>query len=86
MHKRTPRKCTAGMLLCAILSDTLNLLGPTTTDWDRTMVALLTQVAGVEDINFLASMQVSPYLSRCSPPSVCPPSSLKTASNRPVTY
>ena len=74
MHKRTPRKSTAGMLLCAILSDTLNLLGPTTTDWDRTMAALLTQIAGVEDINFLASMQVSPYLSLCLPPSASFPS------------
>ena len=27
------------MLLCAVLSDTLNLMGPTTTDWDRTMVS-----------------------------------------------
>ena len=30
-----PSPSTAGMLLCAILSDTLNLMGPTTTDWDR---------------------------------------------------
>ena len=32
-HKRRPPKAVAGMLLCAILSDTLNLLGPTTTEW-----------------------------------------------------
>ena len=37
----------AGMLLCAILSDTLNLLGPTTTEWDRTMVALLAEICSV---------------------------------------
>jgi len=56
-HKRKPRKCVAGMLLCAILSDTLNLMGPTTTDWDRTMAALLCKIAEVDDVNFLASMQ-----------------------------
>ena len=33
--QQRPTKSTAGMLLCAILSDTLNLMGPTTTDWDR---------------------------------------------------
>jgi len=45
------------MLLCAILSDTLNLLGPTTTDWDRLMVAVLSDIAGVDDIQLLASQQ-----------------------------
>jgi len=55
-HKR-PRKCVAGILLCAILSDTLNLLGPTTTSWDKMMVAILCEITGVEDINLLAQMQ-----------------------------
>ena len=45
------------MLLCAILSDTLNLQGPTTTGWDRLMVAVLSEIAGVNDIQFLASQQ-----------------------------
>ena len=54
---RRPKKSTAGMLLCAILSDTLNLQGPTTTDWDRMMVAILVQLAEVEDVQFLASQQ-----------------------------
>lgn len=31
-HQRRPSKGVAGMLLCAILSDTLNLQGPTTTE------------------------------------------------------
>ena len=47
----------AGMLLCAILSDTLNLMGPTTTDWDRMMVAVLCQIAQVKDINALVKAQ-----------------------------
>eukprot|EP00600_Ochromonadales_sp_CCMP1393_P004790 CAMPEP_0174963242 /NCGR_PEP_ID=MMETSP0004_2-20121128/5221_1 /TAXON_ID=420556 /ORGANISM="Ochromonas sp., Strain CCMP1393" /LENGTH=409 /DNA_ID=CAMNT_0016211845 /DNA_START=165 /DNA_END=1391 /DNA_ORIENTATION=- len=54
---RRPTKSTAGMLLCAILSDTLNLQGPTTTDWDRMMVAVLVELTGVEDVQFLASQQ-----------------------------
>ena len=45
------------MLLCAILSDTLNLLGPTTTDWDRLIVAVLADIAEVSDIQLLASQQ-----------------------------
>ena len=39
------------MLLCAILSDTLNLLGPTTTEWDKMIVALLAEIAEIDDIN-----------------------------------
>lgn len=54
---RRPKKSTAGMLLCAILSDTLNLQGPTTTEWDRLMVAILVELAGVEDVQELASQQ-----------------------------
>jgi manganese-dependent inorganic pyrophosphatase len=47
----------AGMLLCAILSDTLNLQGPTTTDWDRMMVAVLCEIAQVKNINALVKAQ-----------------------------
>ena len=57
VHQRRPRTCVAGMLLCAILSDTLNLLGPTTTDYDRMMVAILCEICNVADINVLAKMQ-----------------------------
>lgn len=57
VHQRRPRKCVAGMLLCAILSDTLNLLGPTTTDYDRMMVAILCEICDVTDIERLAQMQ-----------------------------
>eukprot|EP00750_Incisomonas_marina_P030137 INCI730.2.p1 GENE.INCI730.2~~INCI730.2.p1 ORF type:complete len:301 (-),score=56.58 INCI730.2:154-1056(-) len=45
------------MLLSGILSDTLNLKGPTTTPVDKVMVAALSQVAAVENINELARMQ-----------------------------
>ncbi len=56
-HKRRPQKAVAGILLCAILSDTLNLLGPTTTDWDRLMVAVLSEIVEIDDIQLLASRQ-----------------------------
>jgi len=55
--RRRPQKSTAGMLLCAILSDTLNLQTPTTTEWDRLMAAVLVQLAEVEDSGHLASIQ-----------------------------
>lgn len=45
------------MMLSGILSDTLNLQGPTTTRTDRMMVAALAKLAHVEDINELASFQ-----------------------------
>lgn len=47
----------AGLLLSAILSDTLNLRSPTTTAWDRKLVSLLVQYAGVADINQLCADQ-----------------------------
>ena len=45
------------MLLCAILSDTLNLQGPTTTEWDRLIVAVLSEIAEVNNIQLLSQMQ-----------------------------
>ena len=56
-HRRRPPRAVAGMLLCAILSDTLNLLGPTTTEWDRLMVAVLAEITEIDDIQLLASQQ-----------------------------
>ena len=56
-HKKRPTKAVAGLLLCAILSDTLNLLGPTTTEWDRLMVAVLAEITELDDIQLLASQQ-----------------------------
>lgn len=55
--RRRPTKSTAGMLLCAILSDTLNLQGPTTTEWDRLMVTVLAEIAGITNVDELAEKQ-----------------------------
>jgi len=57
MLKKALPKQIAGLLLCAILSDTLNLRSPTTTPWDRKVVSMLVQYAGVEDVNLLCAMQ-----------------------------
>ncbi|KAJ1452139.1 hypothetical protein M885DRAFT_527947 [Pelagophyceae sp. CCMP2097] len=54
--KALPKKI-GGMLLCAILSDTLNLRSPTTTVWDRKVVSLLVQYCGVFDVNLLCTEQ-----------------------------
>ena len=55
--KKLPSPNVAGMLLSGILSDTLNLKGPTTTETDRMMVAALARLAQVNDINELANFQ-----------------------------
>jgi hypothetical protein len=57
VRPKRPRKAVAGMLLSAILSDTLNLQGPTTTSFDRMMVAVLCEICQVSDIDELAKQQ-----------------------------
>lgn len=56
-HGKALPKPIAGMLLCAILSDTLNMRSPTTTAWDKKMVSMLVQYCGVEDVNDLCARQ-----------------------------
>jgi len=65
----------AGILLSGILSDTLNLRSPTTTDHDRLLVAVLAKISACADINELADkqfaaksaalMHISPYEVAC---------------------
>jgi manganese-dependent inorganic pyrophosphatase len=57
VQERYLPKNIAGMLLSAILSDTLNLKSPTTTAWDERVAAMLVQYLGVDDINELAATQ-----------------------------
>lgn len=56
-RKKRPTKMVAGLLLCAILSDTLNLQSPTTTEWDELIVTALAEIAEIEDIDALAVEQ-----------------------------
>ena len=50
----TPSKDMAGLMLSAILSDTLNFKSATTTDLDRETVKKLAVIAGIDDINAYA--------------------------------
>jgi inorganic pyrophosphatase/exopolyphosphatase len=48
----------AGILLSAILSDTLNLKSPTTTEWDKRLVSMLVHYIGMnESVNEFAAKQ-----------------------------
>ena len=49
-----PSHDMAGLLLSAILSDTLNFKSATTTQQDRDTVSWLSEIAGVEDVNAYA--------------------------------
>jgi len=51
---RTPSPKVAALLLCGILSDTLNLQSPTTTEPDKLVVSFLSVLANVPDVNSLA--------------------------------
>jgi len=56
-EKPLPR-AIAGLLLSAILSDTLNLRSPTTTTWDERMVSMLVQYIDPDfDVNMYAASQ-----------------------------
>lgn len=44
----TPTPEIAGLMTCAIISDTMNLKSPTTTDIDRQIVAELAEIAGID--------------------------------------
>ena len=57
VHEHFLPKPIAGMLLSAILSDTLNLRSPTTTKWDERMVSMLVQYLRIKDVNELAAQQ-----------------------------
>lgn len=83
MYRRQPKRSTAGMLLCAILSDTLNLQGPTTTEWDRLMVAMLSDIARVEDVQLLASKQ---FKAKSSELGMMTPSQLVNGDQKVFTF
>ena len=58
VHEKHLPKSVAGVLLAAILSDTLNLKSPTTTKWDERMVSMLVQYIDPDfDVNMYAASQ-----------------------------
>jgi inorganic pyrophosphatase/exopolyphosphatase len=51
----------ARILLCGILSDTINLMSPTTTDADRIALVMLTAVARVDDLDLVVRFFILCY-------------------------
>jgi|EP00945_MAST-04E_sp_MAST-4E-sp1_P005939 inorganic pyrophosphatase/exopolyphosphatase len=56
-QKRKIKPRVAGIMMSAILSDTLNFKSPTTTDVDKLVVSTLAKVCGVDDIDAYAQQQ-----------------------------
>eukprot|EP00960_Hanusia_phi_P075148 768379-Hanusia_phi.AAC.5 len=56
-RKLRPKTSTMGLMLSAILSDTLNLRSPTTTPWDRKMAHILAEQTGNKSLDELARLQ-----------------------------
>jgi manganese-dependent inorganic pyrophosphatase len=59
MYQETGRKIStkiAKLMLAGILSDTLNLTSPTTTDWDKRMIKELNKIAKLDLKKFVADL------------------------------
>ncbi|QDZ19178.1 DHHA2 domain-containing protein [Chloropicon primus] len=53
-HRHPLSKSSAGLMLAGIISDTLSLCSPTTTEFDHLMVTFLSYAAGIKDVDELA--------------------------------
>lgn len=53
-HRHPLSKSSAGLMLAGIISDTLSLCSPTTTEFDHLMVTFLSYASGVKDVDELA--------------------------------
>ena len=56
-HNKTPDSAIAKLMMGAIISDTVNFQGPTTTDIDKVAVKELAEIADVNDIDAFANAQ-----------------------------
>ncbi|WP_019616573.1 manganese-dependent inorganic pyrophosphatase [Psychromonas ossibalaenae] len=56
-HNQTPDAPVAKMMMGAIISDTVNFKGPTTTDIDKIAAKELAEIAGVADLEAFADAQ-----------------------------
>ncbi|WP_415226823.1 manganese-dependent inorganic pyrophosphatase [Psychromonas sp.] len=56
-HNQTPDVAVAKMMMGAIISDTVNFKGPTTTDIDKVAAQELAAIAGVTDLDAFANAQ-----------------------------
>lgn len=56
-NNQTPEQAVAKLMMGAIISDTVNFQGPTTTDIDKIAAQELAEIAGVDDLNAFAEAQ-----------------------------
>lgn len=56
-HNQTVDADVAKLMMGAIISDTVNFKGPTTTDMDKVAVKMLAEIAGVADVEAFATEQ-----------------------------
>ena len=56
-HNQTPESTVAKLMMGAIISDTVNFQGPTTTELDKVAAKELAEIAGVDDIDTFATAQ-----------------------------
>ena len=56
-HSQTPDSAIAKLMMGAIISDTVNFQGPTTTELDKVAAKALAEIAGVEDLDAFATAQ-----------------------------
>jgi len=56
-HNQKPDTAVAKMMMGAIISDTVNFKGPTTTDIDKVAAKELAEIAGVNDLEAFATAQ-----------------------------
>ena len=56
-HNQTPDSAIAKLMMGAIISDTVNFQGPTTTDIDKIAAKELAEIAGVENLEAFATAQ-----------------------------
>ncbi|WP_094752461.1 manganese-dependent inorganic pyrophosphatase [Psychromonas sp. CD1] len=56
-HEKSPEPAIAKLMMGAIISDTVNFQGPTTTELDKRAAFALAKIAGVDDIKVFAKAQ-----------------------------
>jgi len=56
-NNQTPEAAIAKLMMGAIISDTVNFQGPTTTEMDKEAVKALAEIAGVDDLEAFATAQ-----------------------------
>ncbi|MGJ3242057.1 MAG: putative manganese-dependent inorganic diphosphatase [Opitutales bacterium] len=82
----TPEPAIAGVLMGGMISDTLNLKGPTTTDKDRELLAWLEEIAGVPADTLAGEIFASGSVVLSHPPEEVITSDCKVYEEGPLAY